>query len=193
MNDKKATLVGYHGHRNLGDDIFLRVLINWLGKSLGVGECFVIGNGPAIPGILDGVKLHAVENPVKGIARILWLPILYRSIKSDYLVFAAGSIFTIQPFFIMYVVLFLLKIIREDKLKIAAIGISVGPFKSDFDRYWCFKSLGLMDSILLRDEASKRLLDEAAVEASYGLSYDMALCWENIFLKKKRNMQKTKQ
>lgn len=186
---KTATLVGYHGRKNFGDDIFREIVIRWLATILGVQKCHLTAAKGTIGPTLSGIAVDTFSSPVKRISRLLWLSIFVKAMRSDYLVFSAGSIFTILPFFLVYLVIRMLKLIRGDSLKIMAIGVSIGPFRSDFDRYWCFKSLNLMDHILLRDLKSKKLLDNADVDFSCELSYDLALCWHRMFVEPETNKQ----
>lgn len=178
---KSAVVVGYHGHKNLGDDIFLKILLNWMSVSLSVKSCSVSAKKNSIKKLIFGVNVSTFENPVKNIGRFLWLPIFFKSLRSDYLIFAAGSIFTIQPFFIMYCTLRLLKIIRGNRLNIMAVAVSIGPFKSEFDKYWCLKSLNLMGMVMLRDEKSSDILKSSKLNIPYTLSYDLALSWYKVF------------
>ena len=96
------------------------------------------------------------------------------------LIFSAGSIFTIQPFSLIYLVLWLLRLFRGQKLKIVALGVSIGPFHNRRDQYWCLKGLSLMDYVIVRDAQSKLLLDEAKQSINAKLSFDLALCWKNL-------------
>lgn len=186
---KTATLVGYHGRKNFGDDIFREIVIRWLDTVLGVSKCHLTAGKGTVEPTLSGVAVHTFSSPVKRISRLLWLSIFVKAMRSDYLIFSAGSIFTILPFVLVYMVIRILKWMRADSLKIMAIGVSIGPFKSDFDRYWCFKSLNLMDHILLRDLKSKKLLDNSGVDFSCKLSYDLALCWHRMFVEPEQNKQ----
>ena len=37
----RATVVGYHGYQNLGDDIFRRLVCQWLSSSLKIDTCYI--------------------------------------------------------------------------------------------------------------------------------------------------------
>lgn len=74
-----------------------------------------------------------------------------------------------------------LKLIKGKSLKIMAIGISIGPFKNNFDRYWCLKLFELMDCIITRDEKSSLMLNDPKHNVKYKLSYDLALSWYEFF------------
>jgi len=178
---KSATLIGYHGHKNLGDDIFRSIILKWMNTSLNVNKCFITAPSNSIEKTLFGITMETIETPIKNISRFLWISIFISSLRSNYVVFSAGSIFTIQPFFLMFLTLRLLKSIKGDSLSIMAVGVSIGPFRSNFDKYWCFKSLSLMDQILLRDEKSKKIIDESSFSINSKVSYDLALCWRKMF------------
>ncbi|MFK5950444.1 MAG: polysaccharide pyruvyl transferase family protein [Methylococcales bacterium] len=179
----KATLVGYHGHKNLGDDIFREILFNWMSKDLGVGNCAITATkGSIVPH--KKIEIKYLESPIKKISRSIWLPIFSRAMKSNYLIFSAGSIFTIQPFFIIYMLLLLLRLLRRD-LKIYAVGVSAGPYKSDFDRYWCLKAFSLMDHVMLRDKRSESIIRQSKLNINHKLSYDLALSYNHFFHKSK--------
>jgi len=178
---KTAILVGYHGHKNLGDDMFLRVIIKWLKEKLEVNMCTVSAKQGTIDSELYGVTLKAMEPPIKKISRSLWLAIFMKSMKSDYLIFSAGSIFTIQPFFIVYITLRILRFIRGDFLNIMAVGVSLGPYRSRADKYWCLKALDQMNYVMLRDKKSAEILGKSGVSVPYKLSYDLALSWTKMY------------
>ena len=178
---KTAVLVGYHGYKNLGDDIFRTILMKWMSSILNVKACAVSARNESIEGSIFGLDITTFDSPIKRISRLIWIPIFFKSLKSNYLIFSAGSIFTIQPFFIMYITLKLLRLLRGKSLKIMAVGVSIGPFKNKVDKYWCLKSLAQMDQITLRDKKSKSILDDSNIGVPYILSYDLALCWQNMF------------
>lgn len=167
-----ATLVGYHGRRNLGDDVFLRVAVSWL-ASLGVTRVFVSGFASEIPSSLFGVELIGYERRVR-IARYVWFQTFVNALRSRMLVFASGSILTVQPFVLATVVLQLLRVLRPG-LAVVALGISIGPFRSKFDRRWCGRLLRNFDRVVLRDPVSAHGWESAQFPMT--ISYDIALLW----------------
>ncbi len=103
--------------------------------------------------------------------------IFKKAMRSDILVLAAGSIFSIQPFFEMYLALRFLKLLRGKNLRIIAVGVSIGPFQNIRDQKWCLRALSLMDSVLIRDYQSKLLIDSSTEKINAQLSFDLALSW----------------
>lgn len=176
-NLKTATIVGYHGYSNLGDDIFLNVICRWLREHMHVDHCFVTAREGSIEQELSGVRLEPFIKPCR-ISRLQWISIFLKARRSDFLIFSAGSIFTIQPFLLMYTVLRLLKLLKGKNLQIMAIGVSIGPFFSDHDKYWCARSLELMDYVQVRDSQSSELLKKMNYYGHYLQSYDLALSWK---------------
>lgn len=173
-----ATVVGYHGYQNLGDDIFRRLVLQWLNRSLKIDTCYISTKDDTTEYLDAQMSVIPFSTPITRISRLLWLNVFKKSLGSNALIFSAGSIFTIQPFLLIYLVLRLLRLFRGQKLKILALGVSVGPFHNRRDRYWCLKGLSLMDYVIVRDSQSQLLLDEAKQPTNAKLSFDLALCWK---------------
>lgn len=174
---KNATIVGYHGRRNLGDDVFLRVAIKFLTSSIPVDRVFVAGLRGRISAEIEGVKVQSYEIESNPIARFVWFQTFFYALRSRLLLFSAGSIFTVLPFFLAYLVVALLKVIRPG-MPIVALGVSIGPLHTRFDRFWCGRLVGLFDQIVLRDLASAELLREIGAKARHEVAHDLALLWE---------------
>jgi polysaccharide pyruvyl transferase WcaK-like protein len=173
---KTTTLVGYHGYHNLGDDIFRRLVCRWLDNLLDVGTCYISIKPGTTEYTNSTMRVIPFSTPVTRISRLLWLNVFRNSLASYALIFSAGSIFTIQPFFLIYLVLRLLRLFRGKKLTILALGVSIGPFRTRSDHDWCLKCLSLMDYILVRDAQSKVIIDRSQQPINAELSFDLALC-----------------
>lgn len=181
---KVVTLYGYHGHSNLGDDLFLKITLKWLSSNFGVKKAYV----NAVKGVLDcnieNVDIVSFDRLNHYIARAQWLRVLIYALRSDALIFSSGSILKIQPFMLMGVVLYLIKLIKGRNFKIIGIGISIGPFKNKFDEKWCIRVLSLFDRLLLRDNRSYHFVEEKLphlIDAGQITnSYDLALAWPSI-------------
>lgn len=171
-----ATLIGYHGYQNLGDDIFREVILRWLGERLGVKTCFVTARDDVFAGSRYGVSIIPFTNPLARISRFQWLQIFIRGLRSHYLVFGSGSIFSVQPFLLIRLVLGLLKAIRGESLKIVAIGISVGPFRTEAQKDQCLRVLAMMDCVLTRDITSSEILSKSKWPVRVLQSADISLC-----------------
>lgn len=176
LRAQTATLVGYHGYHNLGDDIFRRLACRWLNSLLDIQTCYISTKQGATHATDSPMTVIPFSTPITRISRLLWLNVFRHSLASHTLIFSAGSIFTIQPFFLIYCVLRLLKLLRGHTLTILAIGVSIGPFRTKRDRHWCFKCLSLMNHVLVRDAQSKRLIEGSSQPIKSTLSFDLALC-----------------
>ena len=171
---KTATLIGYHGYQNFGDDIFFKVTCEWLQQKKDIKRCFVTATKDSVLPDINGIEIVPFIKPYR-ISRLRWISILIKAYQSNIIIFSAGSIFTIQPFIIMYLVLRILKLIKRHDFNIYALGVSIGPFKNNIDQYWCKKSLELMDYVQLRDSQSIELLKRLNYKGHFLESYDLAL------------------
>lgn len=180
LKARTATLVGYHGYQNLGDDIFRRLTCQWLCSSFNIKTCYISMKQDGTVHSDSQMQIVPFRSFFPRINRLLWLTVFCKSIKSNALIFAAGSIFTIQPFFLMYLTLRLLRLLRGNELRILAIGVSIGPFHSSSDQHWCLKCLALMDYVLARDSQSKLLIDKSGQTITAHQSFDLALCWKQV-------------
>lgn len=173
-----ATLVGYHGRRNLGDDIFLRIGCELL-ESVGVKKVYVAGYAEHVPSSIEGldIQVKGFENRNAISARYVWVQAFFHMLRSRVLLLCAGSILTIQPFFLAYVLILLAKLLNP-KLRVVGLGLSVGPFMSEFDKLWCGRLLSLFDCILLRDAQSYALAKELGAGGRSELAYDIAISWQ---------------
>lgn len=179
IRPRTATLVGYHGYQNLGDDIFLRLICRWLGDSLNIKKCYLSTDSGMTDRSISGIQVIPFKNSVTSVSRLQWIGIFRKALQSDALILSAGSILTIQPFFLIYLLLRLLRYCRGKDLRIMAVGVSIGPFYSIRDQYWCLKGLSLMDHVLVRDHKSKLLADTAKTSINAQVSFDLALSWND--------------
>lgn len=168
-------LVGFHGKRNLGDDLFLAILANWLGRDLQVDEVTVSAVGEQLPRVGTSPLLKGYWPARRLLPREDKLRLFVAALNADMLIFGAGSIFTIDAFRWLHATVKALRRLRGRSLKLAAIGVSIGPFRSESDREFCFKTLALFDVILVRDGISAELLAGRAEAPRVIPSLDLAL------------------
>ncbi|MBK9305869.1 MAG: polysaccharide pyruvyl transferase family protein [Nitrospira sp.] len=180
LKTRTATLVGYHGYQNLGDDIFRRLVCQWLYSSFQIETIYISTKQDGTVCCDSQMQIVPFRSFFTYISRLLWLSVFCKSLKSKALIFSAGSIFTIQPFCLIYLTLRLLRLLRGNELRVLAIGVSIGPFHSSSDQHWCLKCLALMDYVLVRDSQSKLLIDESGHTINVHESFDLALCWGKV-------------
>lgn len=152
----KVTISGYHGMENFGDDFFLDYILSYC-RSIGARECFITAREGSLSKTLKenrGLKvteLLPVNRSLKGYDK--WLIMLLSALKSESLIFCAGSIFTILPDKLF---LFIIKTIKflKPNIKIIAVGVSIGPFKSSQSEKLICTALGYFDLVIVRDKKS---------------------------------------
>lgn len=184
MKPRSLLIYGYHGRNNLGDDLFLEVIISKLNMVYGVNKFYVSSSRDSKVIGSGGQFSFEVINILKRkymLSRLSWLDIFFSALRADGIVFCAGSIFSVQPFFLVRFVLNALRLLKGQDFALIAVGISSGPYKSQRDRkraHACFK---MMDHIQVRDIASE--VDLAAVIPADKLtrSFDIALMSPRIW------------
>lgn len=174
--NKKATIFGFHGMKNLGDDYFLKLLIKIFERNnykeiyvSGLTENLEKSSKIKVTGIFSKtMKLRWIER---------WLRVFVFSLKSEILLFSAGSILTILEFKFAYYLIKILKILKP-KIKILALGVSIGPFRNEKDRKNALKLLSLFNEILVRDEKSLEYIP-SDFKVKVSLSQDLAYTFLN--------------
>lgn len=170
--DKVATLFGYHGHSNFGDDYFLSFALKAL-KDSGHGTVYLIARPHArqaydIPDALTVIFAMGEKRKFRGYDK--FTAILSCARRSDTLLFCAGSIFKIMPFRLLKTVLKLSRLGRS-KLKVVALGVSLGPLKRGSDKKHLADSVAQFDHLILRDKASEAYTD---TRTSFDIGRDIA-------------------
>lgn len=151
-----VTIFGYHGMGNFGDDFFLDYILNYC-KRIDKKECFVSARKGTLSkklindNVLSVKEILPKKRLFKGYDK--WFLLLFYALKSDVLFFCAGSIFTILPERLFFVIIKTLKIFKPD-LKIIAVGVSIGPFKDKRAERFIIRALNLFDVIMVRDQKS---------------------------------------
>lgn len=154
MTKKKAVIFGYHGMKNFGDDFFLNYILKKLSEKE-IKRCYVTARGNVEKSDYESdfevVEILPKVNRFKGYDK--WLLLFLYALKSDYLIFCAGSIFTILPEKVFYLIISLAKLLNR-RLKILAIGVSIGPFASHIQEQRVVSALSLFDRVVVRDKKS---------------------------------------
>lgn len=152
--EKKVAFYGYYGMDNFGDDLFVLTAVLAARKIWNQKSIYVIG--PPIDGV-DATYIYLPFLPKRyynsyGFFGKLFrlLTLLYSGLIVDRLVFAGGSMFTSGR----RNALDIFRAVFKNRVKISALGVSVGPFASDNDKEQVFKRLSYFDYIATRDEKS---------------------------------------
>lgn len=180
MTKKKAVIFGYHGMKNFGDDFFLSYILNKLSEK-NVSRCFVTARGNVAKenykNNLEIIEILPKVNRFKGYDK--WLLLFLYALKSDYLIFCAGSIFTILPEKVFCLTISAAKLFNR-RLKIIAIGVSIGPFSSNAQEQKVVSALKSFDRVVVRDKKS----------CSYGLSRNLKFVRDIAFTHSPRFVKK---
>ena len=147
---KKTLFSGYYGHHNLGDDAFGLIAI-WGAKRFWKQDLIRLfsSRGPKSKEIKVEYALSR-----KGRFRAVSLLLSYLEIvKSNYFVFAGGSIFHSKPRRLSHV-RFVFLLARFGLLKVGAIGVSLGPFRTEDDYNYIALKLKHLSFLTLRDKKS---------------------------------------
>jgi polysaccharide pyruvyl transferase WcaK-like protein len=179
-------IYGYHGHKNLGDDLFLEIITYKLNHIHGV-ETFYVSASNADSNAISSDRMSSfrVVNILKKTyiaSRLLWLDIFFSALRADGIVFCAGSIFSIQPFLLIRFVLSALRLLKGQNFALIAVGISSGPYRSQRDRKRAHACLKMMDHIQVRDLASEADLAAVIPARKLTRSFDIALMSPRIWL-----------
>lgn len=145
---RKIVFEGFYGFKNAGDDAFVEIA-SW--GSQEYWNCFNnVFIGASLPVTSVPINQKQILKTVKGFDRVNMLSHLR---NSDYMVSAGGSTFGGLPFHSNKAIANYSRSLNK-KLKLGAIGVSVGPFKSKEDERAVINYLNSLNFVALRDKRS---------------------------------------
>lgn len=163
---------GYYGFKNIGDDIFC-ITADWLCKEmLNDKKAIVIGEN--LPNLSSNIKKFNIKN--------YWLRKAFEFFlifNSDYIIFFGGSLF--HRIGGIRDIKFILEKLPIFYRKLIAIGISIGPFKSQDDYESIKNFLSKFNNILVRDISSIEIIKDMKVNVKYSFSFDLAILINKVF------------
>lgn len=152
-------IVGWNGHSNLGDDLMAEVICSVVKKKYPNANFYFLADKSSMP-LFQKITYSAYEkygrrinSKLKIFYNLIYYPLIF-AFNKDILIFGGGSIFQSER------VIFKAEIIRKiakifnPKLKCYAIGVSLGPFKSEKAEKKCEVFLSKLDKVLVRDRSS---------------------------------------
>ena len=145
--------------QNAGDDAFFKILLDWLVNEFSVETVKVLGDHNHFPEVKTKIRVGGVPKEGKGGIRIRITELLLM-VGNRFTVYGAGSLFQRRDFLWLFLCLVIAKCwgwITLRPKKIVAIGVSLGPFHSGWDRFWCSLAFQLFDLVVLRDKSDERL------------------------------------
>jgi polysaccharide pyruvyl transferase WcaK-like protein len=159
---RSASIIGYHGMENFGDDLFLDITADLLTRRLQIERIHLSARDIPATLVQTAAQLRPMYPAGRRITRLDWLRQWQADIDSELVVYSAGSIFAGPQFAEISRLTRLLKLsdtLRGRKTPLIGIGISLGPFQREQDRRITADGLRAFDALLLRDQSS---VDEAA-------------------------------
>ena len=166
-NTIKIVLSGYYGFDNIGDEAVLYSILSALRKELGNVEVTVLSNNPDKTKALYGV--NSVNRwKMKEVAKVIK--------ESDLLISGGGSLLQdvtsgkTVPYYLAIV-----KIAQFYKKKVVFYSQGIGPVNKGFSRWLIKQVVNKVDGIYVRDEASKKLLEEIGIKKPVGAALDPVL------------------
>ncbi len=144
----KILFQGFYGFQNSGDDAFVEVCA-WGAKKYWQTENNVFLSS----------NLPIVTNPAKSISKPLFtghnrLQTFMQSLNADAYISAGGSTFSDHNKYSLKAVASFVRKNFNKKLKVGAIGVSIGPFKNKAAEKRVIETLKNMDFLALRDQRS---------------------------------------
>ncbi|NHF61081.1 polysaccharide pyruvyl transferase family protein [Flavobacteriaceae bacterium TP-CH-4] len=166
---------GYYGMKNTGDDAFVEIA-NWgSSKFWGVESKRFLAKEGLLPKTLEPVLGYPFSIPKTYLLQRKWL--LH---QTKYSVLAGGSVFNdVQPGSIKDVTLRMK--VRHKRLKLGAIGVSIGPFKSVKKENEIIEYLKHMDFLSVRDKRSYEYASSLNLEYNPVESFDIAAMLPEIY------------
>jgi polysaccharide pyruvyl transferase WcaK-like protein len=181
---KKILYNGYYGFQNTGDDAFIEVC-SWGAKNYwGTTNNIFLGN-----------NLPQVLNPSRSIIKPLFkghnrINTALLTLNADCFISAGGSTFnkhTINS--TRDIVAFTKKNINKN-LKMGAIGVSVGPFKSLEDEKKVVEYMKRLDFLALRDKRSFEFLSSINLPYQPVEAFDLAALLPDVYKDEESNPYK---
>lgn len=164
-----ATLFGYIGKKNTGDDAFLAVSALALDHYLKPSRIYALAN--QIP-YSFGIPVKPVYLPFecRGV-RFVNDPLAGRAVRaSNHVVFAGGSIFHTADSLKRTI-----SLLKQKRTGLAfAVGVSIGPFSDPEAPSLCARLLSGLDFVGVRDKISYERGKELYPQANIHLTFDLA-------------------
>lgn len=183
---KKITFEGFYGFKNAGDDAFVEVA-SWGSRKYWHCENNVF-LGRSLPETSNLINSSQILKNIKGFDRI---SLASHLMHSDYMVSAGGSTFGELPIHSNKALAKRFQILNK-KLKLGAIGVSVGPFKSSKEEKVVTAYLKSLEFLALRDERSFEYTNSLNLPYKPIKAFDLAALLPEIFGNTAQNNSSTK-
>lgn len=174
--NSEILFVGYYGHYNTGDDAFIEVA-SWGAEKYWNKKSNIF--------LAKHNKLPLVRKPVRGYP--LNIPRTYRFqnralvASTEYVISAGGSTINSELEKNNIKLLALKEKRKNSKLKIGAVGVSIGPFKNLRDERATIEYLKGIDFISVRDQLSFDFLESLQLPYKPINAFDLAALLPDIY------------
>ncbi|PZD79111.1 polysaccharide pyruvyl transferase family protein [Mesonia sp. K7] len=171
---------GYYGYKNAGDDAFVEVA-SWGSQTYWNSEnnTFI---GQNLPQTISPIKTKSFLNNKKGFDRISFLNAF---LTNDFFISAGGSTFSEMPIHSNKSLARLISYTK--KMKLGAIGVSVGPFKNLKDEVKVQKYLKSISFLALRDTRSYEYVKTLNLPYQPVKAFDLAALLPEVYQYQKKS------
>ncbi|SNR66977.1 Polysaccharide pyruvyl transferase family protein WcaK [Maribacter sedimenticola] len=178
---------GYYGMRNTGDDAFVEVAQWASNKYWNVDNIRFLAKTVNLPSTKAGAKGFPLTIPK---TYSIQQAMLLRNTK--WLIMAGGSIFnSVEKGSIKDVASTLKQ--QGNKIKLGAVGVSVGPFKNIEHEKQIIEYLKIMEFISVRDNRSYNFLKSLNLDFEPIASFDLAALLPEVYSVKEKSFEMNKE
>lgn len=169
---------GYYGKMNTGDDVFC-VVSEWAAKKYWNENniSFLARNLPVAENNERLKSSFYLKRHIKGVS---FVDTFVQGLRNEIIVYSGGSLFHSTPKFLSES-FFLTKSRLFKKTKVAAIGVSIGPFKSKKAFIYHKKYLKSFDFLSLRDKKSFEIAMSMDLDIPIVEAFDLAAFLPDIY------------
>ncbi|SEJ50703.1 Polysaccharide pyruvyl transferase family protein WcaK [Cyclobacterium xiamenense] len=181
----KIGIVGWNGKKNVGDDVMTSVIINYFIGRYGddLEFRFFAGDNNLAEymdsdrrSIITTLSFYDIIDRVK-LVRRFFMYYVYPKIfvnNLDIIIIGGGSIIHNVPTSTVYSRIIDAAKKATKNIRVASLGVSIGPFKKDNEYYCANMFLRKLDSLVVRDKRSLTLGKEMELRCNVSLAADLA-------------------
>ena len=198
---REVGLVGWNGMSNVGDDAMTSVIIRAGVQQSSLKKIKIWGDQKTLPTFdvpahieIEGLRHYNQFIQLKGFRKWL-LPAAYIgrfTSNLDLLLIGGGSLFHSTQSSILFRKIIQSARTQNHKLKVGALGVSIGPFMTSRDREATKACLEQLEFISVRDQSSLVLLEQMKVNVPSRLAPDLALAFSTEPRSKKKQTKDLK-
>lgn len=169
---KRAFIFGYYGFKNLGDEAILSSIVKMIKEKNPSTQIYALSYN---------VKYTEKVHKIKGVSRNSIKDIISTIKNSDIVISGGGSL--LQDVTSSRSLLYYLAIIQVAKLfkkTVLFFCNGFGPIRKRYNKYLAKKIINRVDKIVLRDQESKKLMEEIGVTKEIDVTVDSTFYLESV-------------